>query len=346
MLTREECLQILELDPGANAYEIETRYAMLLRRYRNQNEPETVEHVSQITLAYNILTGRYVEPEPEDPRMQKVIFGKTRKEWQNRWHYGRLPLLFGTVILAMVVWIIVSIVTNKPPDMQIIGVGLFTATSDADARVTNYVREVVPGAERVEYQLMPIDLGPAAMGVPGATATTGGSDMTLGTMDAEQQSAYIMKMAAMLAGDSVEVYVCDLNAYDFYAPQGVFRDLTSLYERLRDLPPDVLAKIKPLRRLQSDNSDSIPGETTATPDYDAMNQDASIPISGLDVSALHLTEGLGLYNDSQILTIGFKAGDVAKTEAFLEKWIRDYEKMHALQKAYEDGLKATAAANS
>jgi hypothetical protein len=344
MLTRAECLQILELDPAANAYEIETRYAMLLRRYRNQTEPEIVERVNQITQAYNILTGRYVEPEPEDPRMEKVIFGKTRKEWQNRWHYGRLPLLFGTLIVAFLVYIVVSIVTNKPPDLQITAVGLFTATGDADERVANYVREVVPGAEKVEYQLLPIDLGPAAMGVPGATTTTGSGGYTLGTMDAEQQSAYVMKMAAMLAGDSIEVYVCDLSAYNFYAPQGVFRDLTGLYNRLQDLPPEVLAKIKPLRRAIVDTSNSLPGETTATPDYDAMNLDASIPISGLDVSALHLTEGLGLYNDSQILTIGFKASDVAKTEAFLEKWIRDYEKMNALQKAYEDSLKATAAA--
>ncbi|MGI6333471.1 MAG: hypothetical protein ACOX1A_02380 [Saccharofermentanales bacterium] len=38
MLSREECLAILELPPDANQYEIENRYTMLIKRYRGQTD--------------------------------------------------------------------------------------------------------------------------------------------------------------------------------------------------------------------------------------------------------------------------------------------------------------------
>lgn len=123
-------------------------------------------------------------------------------------------------------------------------------------------------------------------------------------------------------------------------PRVFFRELDSLYERLQDLPEEIRSKIKPLRRiLMDDYEEQYPDGDAPWADEEAMNQDESLPIYGLDVTELHLVEGVGLYGTTQIMTVGFKADDPQKTEQFLEDWIRDYEKMQADRQAYEDSLK-------
>ncbi|HBP39128.1 MAG TPA: hypothetical protein DD640_10405 [Clostridiales bacterium] len=58
---------------------------------------------------------------------------------------------------------------------------------------------------------------------------------------------------------------------------------------------------------------------------------------------MSLTQGLGLYSQNQILTIGIRTENQAQTEEFLSIWIGDYELMHQQQKEYEDSLKAETA---
>ena len=339
MLSRAECLKILELDAKANSYDIENRYTVLIKRYRGLNDAETMARLDEITRAYNILTGRYVEPEPVDPRLEQVVFGKSRRQWRNIWHYGKRPFFAGLVGLFFVGYMIYSIVTNEPPDFQLAVVGQFGAAEDAETRIDAYVKANFAGADEVEFQQLPIDLRDPA--------SVNSSDGSPG-VDPQSNYAYVMKMMTLMAGDSIEVYVCDKPVFDLYAPQGPFTPLDSLYVRLQQsLPADVMAKIKPLRRLieESDDGDvNLDGETNATTQSteEAINQDPSVAIYGLDVTGLHLTEGLGLYGETQILTIGFKAGDLAKVEDFLMTWISDYDLMHAQQKAFEDQMRAEA----
>lgn len=332
VLSKAECYRILDLDPKANSYEIENRYTMLIKRYRGQNDPETIKKLDEITLAYDILTNRYVEPEPVDPRMEEVVFGKTRKDWQNIWHYGRLPLL-GIIIAAVLLGsLIYSIVTNEPPDFQLIVAGQFAMTDDAEQKMENYLKSSIPGVETVEYQVIPLSFPENETDSTSEAAATG--------VDPESEYAYVMKMMTVIAGDSVEMFVCERSVFNQYAPQGVFRELDGLFERLQDLPEDIRSKIKPLRRiLMDDYEEQYPEGNAPWADEEAMNQDESLPIYGLDVTELHLVEGVGLYGTSQIMTVGFKADDPMETEQFLEHWIRDYEKMHADRQAYEDSLK-------
>ncbi|MEA4889708.1 MAG: hypothetical protein VB070_09630 [Clostridiaceae bacterium] len=348
MLSKIECLKIMELDAKANSYEIENRYTMLIKRYRGMNDPETMAKLDEITLAYNILTGRYVEPEPVDPRLEKVVLGKSRRQWRNIWHYGKWPFLAAVVGLFFLGYLIYSIATNEPPDFQLAVVGQFGAAEDSDERIDTYIKANYAGAEDIEVQMLPLDLRDTTQ-----TSGSDGSDSyNSSSVDPQSQYAYVMKMMTLIAGDSVEVFLCDKPVFDQYAPQGVFTPLDDLYDRLqKTLPADVLAKIKPLRRQidDSDSSDINLDETTqveTSSTEDAVNRDPTISIYGLDVTELQLTEGLGLYAENQILTIGFKADDEAKVEAFVEKWISDYELMHQQQQAYEDQLRAEASAQS
>ncbi|NLM79250.1 MAG: J domain-containing protein [Ruminococcaceae bacterium] len=332
MLSKAECYRILELNPKANSSEIETRYTMLLKRYRGRNDPETIKKTEEITLAYDILTGRYVEPLPIDPRMEKVIFGKKRREWSNIWHYGRLPLLLIIITAVFLGSLIYTIASREDPDFQAVVAGQFATADDVDERVKKYIKDSIDGVEIVEYQYLPLSF---QQDTPEATQT--GQGLSMGS-NPESDYAYLMKMMAIMTGESIEMFVCEQSVYDQYAPQDVFLDLSSLYDRLQDLPADVLAKIKPVRRVLFEDYEQEERAAEIWPDEEAMNADESLPISGLDVTELQLMEGLGLFGRSQILTIGFKAEDVGQVTDFLEYWIRDYEYMHAERDAYLDSL--------
>lgn len=346
MLSRAECLTILGLNPKADYYEIENRYTMLIKRYRGKDDPETRERLEQISLAYNILTDRYVEPEPVDPRLEKVVFGKSLRKWQNIWHYGKWPLLAGLAGTFFVGYLIFTIVTNKPADFQLATVGLYAAADDANERIETYIKANFAGAEKIEYQAIPLVFQTSETDASGADVPTINVDM-------QNQYAYLTKMMAMIAGDTIEVYLNDKPCFDQYAPQGTYESLDDLYARLqKDLPPDILAKVKPLRRIIVDSSaettDLTGTETTpeTSSTEDTVNKDPSISIYGLDVTELQLTEGLGLYSDRQIITIGIRAEEMAKVKDFVASWIGDYDLMHVQQKVYEDKVRATASQSS
>ncbi len=341
MLSGSECLEILELGPDADQYEIENRYTMLIKRYRKQNDPESVARLDQITLAYNILTKRHVEPEPADPRLETVVFGKTRRQWQNIWHYGRWAFFASLVGLIFLIYLVYTLATNKPPDFQIAVTGLYTATDDAEAKVKAYVQGVFPEMDNIEFQVLPMDMRQInpTTGDSTADGTSASAPVqTAGNFNSQNQYAYAMKMVAMIAADTIEVFICDKPVFEQYAPQGAYADLSGLYERLKNgLPADIYAKIKPLRRKLATGTKETAANAGAADETSEMaaEADLSLPIGGLDVSELNLTAGLGLSCDTQILTVGFKAGDAAKTEQFLEFWIRDYEKMQ--QQANQSG---------
>lgn len=356
MLSRRECLELLELPEKADSYEIENRYNMLIKRYHSQNDGDSIRMLDEITTAYNILTGRYVEPKPLDPRLEKVVFGKSRYQWKNLWHYGRMTLLAVVLVAAFVIYMIYSIVTNTSADFQIVSIGAFYATDDAEERIQTFVIDtVLPAAEKVEYQSLPITFDdPEAE----AAETTEGTDSALDvsanvSTDAQSQYAYTMKLMALISAEDIDVYFCSKPAFNTYAVQGIFVDLTPLYEKLQDLPADVLAKIKPLRRELADDTDETTVATDASGEILAngglsleewraheaeMNSDTSLPIYGLDVSELELGQGLGLYGDTQVLTIGFKTKDEAITMDFFEEWIRSYDLMKQQRLVYESNL--------
>lgn len=336
MLSREECFKIMGLDQEANSYEIEHRYTMLMKRYRGKSDPESLKILDEITLAYSILTGKYVEPEPIDPRMEEIVFGKQRREWRNIWHYGKVPLLVTILIASFVIYLVHSIVTNEPPDFQIVLAGMFYTTEDSEDRLESYVKEVLPEVNILEFQYLPLDFRePEEEGndeqMPGTTSG----------LDPQSQYAYIMKMVTLMAGDSIEVFICDKPVFEQYVYQGPFDTLDDLYASLQDLPADILAQIKPLRRPLDDGSGPAAdplATPTPGPAEEEMNQDLSLPIFGLEITGLDLTEGLGMYADSQVLTLGFKAGDREQVKKFLEAWIRDYARMTEQRQTFEDEL--------
>jgi hypothetical protein len=328
LLSREECLAILELSPDADQYKIENRYTMLVKRYRGLTDSVSREKMEKISLAYNILTGRYVEPEPQDPRLETMVFGKSRRQWRNIWHYSRIPFLLGLVGAIILGYFLYTIITNKPPDFQIAFVGNFGRYGNVEKNVEDYIIEMFPDFESVEVLTLPMDL--SSIDDP-QTAET---EDTIPTADGNLYN-YMMKMLTMIAGDSYEIFVCDRLVFDRYAREGAFDDITELYASWRSELPD---QVKPLRRRIDVENDERP--IAIDP---ADNFDLSLPILGLDVTALNLTPGLGIYGDTQILTIGIRASAREEAVQFLKNWMLDSARMHERQAEHETAMAAESA---
>jgi hypothetical protein len=323
LLSREECLAILELPPDANQYEIENRYTMLIKRYRGQTDSASMGKMEKISLAYNVLTGRYVEPEPRDPRLETMVFGKSRRQWRNIWYYGRVPFLLGLVGVIILGYFVYTMLTNKPPDFQIAFVGNFGRYGHVEKNTEDYIIEMFPDFESVEVLTLPMDL--SSIDGPQAAETDG----AIRPADSNLYN-YIMKMVTLIAGDSYEVFVCDRLVFDRYAREGAFDDITELYTSWQSELPD---QVKPLRRRIDAGDDQRPVDVDP-----ADNFDLSLPILGLDVTALNLTPGLGIYGDTQILTIGVRASAREEAEQFLKNWMLDFVRMHEQQAEHEAAM--------
>lgn len=240
---------------------------MLIKRYRGDQTAESAAKLEQISLAYSILTGRYLEPQAPDPRQDKIILGKSRRQWANIWHYGRLPLLLGLIGAIFIGYVIYTMVTHKDSDFQIAFVGKAALSENYQTKTESLVRNVFPEYSNVDVLTLYMDFD----------------------QEGEDLSAAIMKMITLMAGDTIEVYLVDQPVFARYAGQGAFADLTELYTRLQsELPAATLAKIKTLQVIIEDESNEP-------------------FICGLDVTGLQLTDDFGIVSDSQILTIGSRS---------------------------------------
>lgn len=328
MLSREECLEIFELEESAELRDIENKYTVLVKKYRSIDTEEARAKLDQVSLAYNILTGRYVEPEPINPRLERVVAGKTIKQWQTVWHYGRWPLLAIVVIAVLVISLIHSIATNKKADFSIIVMGQFYDGGSAYDASYKYFSEISDGkVENPDVHLIPIDLRMEEMTeivVPGEGTSATEIESTEETQplnfDGQSQYAYNMKLVTLLYSDSIDIFMSTGAAFHKYAPQGVFVDLSDFYASLSDLPSEVYKKIRPMYASIEETEIGI----------DEPISVGEPILMGLDVSELAIFEGLDIWlGDDQIISVGVKTRDEATTIKMLGAWIRDYAAMEA-----------------
>lgn len=328
MLSREECLEIFELEDSAELRDIENKYTVLVKKYRSIDTDEARTKLDQVSLAYNILTGRYVEPEPINPRLERVVAGKTIKQWQTVWHYGRWPLLAIVVIAVLAISLIYSIATNKKADFSIIVMGQFYDGGSAYDASYKYFSEISEGkVENPDVHLIPIDLRLEEMAETVVTedgSSIPDADLTEETQplnyDGQSQYAYNMKLVTLLYSNSIDIFMSTGAAFHKFAPQGVFIDLSDFYASMSDLPAEIYEKIKPIYASVQE---------TEFGEEEAVN--VSDPVMmGLDVSELAIFEGLDIWlGDDQIISVGVKTRDQETTMKMLGAWIRDYATMEA-----------------
>jgi hypothetical protein len=281
MISKEEAYEILGVTGKSMDSEIEQRYSILIKRYRSE---KNIEKLDELTLAYNIIKGTHFEPIQENPRMQKVIFGKTRSEWQNIFYYGKTKYFAILLAVVFVGWVVYTMVTNTPADFSLAEVGEFSVT-DSDTTEA-YILEMFPQFKKVE--IMPVYLSEEQE-------------------NTQAGIAYTQKAMIVFSVGGEDVIVVDRNVFDKYAPLGAFLPLGDLYEALLAMDETKDLGLKSVKTTVAEDSSGVGTEE----------------IYGIDVSESQLLNSIGIYGSSQILTISVKSTKEALAKEFITKLFRD-----------------------
>ncbi len=297
-MTRKEAFEVLELKPGSNKYDVERRYTLLAKRYRGRSDEETLNKLADITMAYDILTGRYVEPPPPDPRDDEIVLGKKRKDWKNIWAYGKVPFFVTLIVLFFVGWLVYTIVTNTPPDFQTSVFGDFIQGNDSmsgePVKMESLIEEQNPELEKPVFSFNIISQRPG--------------------MDPQLVMGSQMKLTLMMTGaEQVDLLVLDRDIYDSIVDEGILVPLDDVCAKLQKEYPELFdGYVEPLKGKLS-------------PDVLPEGEVAEEHIYGLDLSEKQMLNSLDLFGRNQILALCFHRPHPEKSEEVLYKLLASAE---------------------
>ena len=285
MISKEEAFGILGVTSKSTELDIEKRYAILIKRYNAEDNKAKLEEAS---LAYNIIKGIYVEPIKEDPKMQKVIFGKTRSQWKNIWYYGKIKYFIIGLVVAFIIYLTYTIITNTPADFKIAVIGEF-ATNDTTI-TENYVKGFYP-------QLKKVEIAPVYWDAASESSYYG--------------SAYVQKIVILLTAAGEDVVVVDRATFDKYAANGAFKPIGDLYEKLVKMDETKALGLESAKATISANSDGSGTEQ----------------VYGIDVSKSQILDSIGISGREQIITISVKTEREELTREFITKLLTDAKQL-------------------
>lgn len=285
MISKEEAFEILGVTSKSTDLDIEKRYAILIKRYNAEDNKVKLEEAS---LAYNLLTGVYVEPIPENPKMKKVIFGKSRSEWKNIWYYGKAKYFVIAAIAVLVGYIAYTMITNTPADFKIAAIGEFAVEND---KITeDYVKSLYPQFKKVEISPLYMDNN---------------------SENSYYGSAYAQKAVILISAAGEDVIVVDRAMFDKYAPSGAFKPIGDVYAALLAMDETKDLGLESVKATIPVNSDGSGPED----------------IYGIDVSHSQLLNSIGINGRDQIITISVKTEREALTKEFITKLFKDTAKL-------------------
>lgn len=251
MISRQEAFEILGISENARESDIETRYNMLIKRYRADNNLERLEEIS---LAYNIIKGRYVEPEPEDPRMQEKIFGKPRSYWKNSWEYGKIKAFAIVALSVILIYLVYTIATNQSADFQIALIGEIHY-SDGDA-TKDYISNMFDDVDVVQT-----------------------SSAFLSDQISQHSYASSQKAVILLTVSGEDIIIVDSDVFYRHAPMGAFKPLDDLFSEISGTEGFELAEAMPAMTV-SDVNGQNEAEFVFGIDVSSSQLLSSIGISG------------------------------------------------------------------
>lgn len=316
MLSRKEAYQVLGVRPGSNKYEIERRYNVLSKSYRGRTDEAAMQEIKRFTLAYDILTGRYVEPEPEDPRLDDVILGKTRREWRNRWLYARTPVIISIIALVIIGSIIYSIVTKKDPDYVLQIFGTFVTEDAAAEDATSFLKDSSQYFDQIEVEA---ELDKNGEEIPPALERPLVSvhGFFQGN-DAQMNQVASMKLMLVMSGaDPTDLMMVDKAIYEQYLFEGGFKPLDDIYAYLLERYPEETEQfVEPLKATMPDE---VRREEDPKGEF----------IYGLDFSKMQPFNALKIHGGSQIFTLPIRARNHAETFAIFTSIMEQAERLTA-----------------
>lgn len=212
MLEMKNAYEILGLKEGASRDEIDKRYSILLKKYRNNSAGESNDvspqiTINEITRAYNVLMGYETqEPVMEATKTNELFkkLGVDEKKTKNFFYYYKYHMIIGIILLIVLVTTIRGCVNRVPSDLNMAFLGNFYY-SDQDVLKENILKNM-PGLKAIEVDS-------ALM-----------SDDTKG----EQAYAMTMKATVLLAAADIDIFILDEKYFEMYASEGAFIALDGL----------------------------------------------------------------------------------------------------------------------
>ncbi|NMA33346.1 MAG: hypothetical protein GX940_02190 [Clostridiaceae bacterium] len=236
-MDKKEARRILGVSEEASTNEIERKYSILLKKFRQgmyvnrqeeddpseeytsgtvpagsesitENEAAEPEHdFDLVTEAYNTLMGYEVTVEEEPPGKAATFlkkFGFDEKKTDHYFHYYKYHILAVVLVIFFMIYTIASCVNRVEYDFNTAFVGNIYYFDAVDA-LKKSIKENIPIIEEP--------------GIDGATSVAGEYNME-------------MKALAMLYAGDADVFILDRELYERYAKAGSFMSLDEIVPRL------------------------------------------------------------------------------------------------------------------
>lgn len=281
--TKQEARNILKVIKGSSKEEIEKRYDIILKKYKNMKLEGTLDEKAQAdfdncTEAYRILMGYEVDVPKvvgketyADKAFEKA--GIDKKKADNFFYYYKFHILIGIVALIVIILTVHSFVTRVDPDVTI---GVMGEVNQQEFDVVKAkIKENLPEIKEVAFD-----------------------SATLSDRYQDSQSyAYMQKAMVLLAASDIKVYIVSKYVYDTYAPNGAFMAVEELTKKL-DIDVSKSENLK--LRVVDEWEEAANATAKAKP---KTYVDAEPRLYGIDVSDCEFFKNVNIVGPEKILVV-------------------------------------------
>ncbi len=205
-MTREQALEYMGLSKDADIKEIDDRFWQMSKKYRGQEDPESIAMEDEISAIYDIASGRrdIRAEEEERKKNEPMYFGRYKSDWDNIIRYNWKNWLLGAVVGISALCVIIGYVMNSKSDCSVLVFGHMYLDN-------TYIREALE-----EQNLKNPYVGLADIVVPND------ENIPMDKMGNESFNAQFYT--------NPDVLISDERSYQYYF--STFQDLGPLYDRI------------------------------------------------------------------------------------------------------------------
>lgn len=208
----KKAVEVLGLNQDATLNEISKRYGILTRKFRTIEKDEFGYTMNDITKAYNLLMGITYIDKAEDERQKALrenppllsrITKKDPIKIENFFHYYKMHIIVGILVIATLFFTVRSCVNTVPADFCLIFYGNI-ATNEQEkisAELINNYQDITSPSVEV---------------------------LSLNTIDPQYEAAVRMKIIAIITAKEADIIILDEATFKESAAQGMFLSLDDL----------------------------------------------------------------------------------------------------------------------
>lgn len=281
--TKKESRTIMEIPTNSTKEDIEKRYDVILKKYRQMKidgtlTKEAEEDFQKKTDAYRILMGYEVQ-DPKVPEKETYVdkafvkAGMDRKKVGNFFYYHKYHILVTIIAVIIIATSVYSIATKVKPDITIglLGEVHEQATDTFKQKITKNVPEIKEvGLETV---------------------------MLSNRINDPNSSMYIQKAMILFAASDTDVFLLSKYVFDQYAYDGAFMAMDDV---AKDLKIDTKSSdYLKLRVVEEWNQPQDPKEKRTVKSY----RDSEPKLYGIDVTNSKFFKDVDILGPEKILAV-------------------------------------------